>query len=366
MAGLVAYAFRPGPNLRAGSVKVGGSVGVARRLPGAYAVVYRDETHAAGETTVSTQKLWLRRPFESRSETWSGPPPGRRRLSYTVNALTRLSTGRITLAVPPGPAPDERRPDAFLPEATKRGYAQTREARRIIGRACRVYRIGGDPGIDSLKPLKRVGKDYSDVCVDAAGIVLEHVSFTDGKLLFRRVAAGVDENPPLNDDMFAVGKPSMGAAQGGGSARRADPASRPPGTFWALSRPLDGFRHAGRWAVVPPQSGFNDPIRRASIVAWVSDVYTRGSDVVVVEQGATLQGVEPFKDDPNAQDVDAGALGRGELLYGLRAAELQVKFKGGKFVRLIGTVPPSRLVEIAKDLRRESGGTLVYLDEGPS
>jgi hypothetical protein len=39
-----------------------------------------------------------------------------------------------------------------------------------------------------------------------------------------------------------------------------------------------------------------------------------------------------------------------------------VRLKGGRFVRVIGTVEPSRLLAVARSLEKVSGGNLVYLD----
>jgi hypothetical protein len=366
LTGIVVYVLWPAPNLRVGSVSVGdGSVRVAVRTPRSYRIVYRSELRTAGELTVTTERVWTRRPFESRLETWSGPPPGRKRLSVTVDALGRLNTGRAVFAVPPGPAATDRRPDVFLHDALRAGYAQARERRRVARRVCRVYRIGGDPGTDSLKPMRRVRRDYTDVCIDEAGLVLEEVGIVRGELTSRSIAVDIDEHPRLRKGLFRIGKPSIPAIQGGGSVRSVDPHSRSPGTFWEAPSAPAGLKHKGRYAVVPPQTGFNDPTARGRIVAWVSDVWARGPDVLVVEQGGTLEGADPFAADRNASRVRVGALGRGELAYSLRSSEVRVKLRGGHFVRVIGTLAPSRLLAFARSLEKRKGGALVYLDKGP-
>jgi hypothetical protein len=142
--------------------------------------------------------------------------------------------------------------------------------------------------------------------------------------------------------------------------------SRPPGEFWEFERPPKGFEHHGRYAVVPPQTGFDDPRQRQQLIAFTSDVWVDGVDAIVVEQGATLGGTAPFVADPNGVNLRFGSLGRGQLVYGLISTEVRVLKEGGKFVRVTGTVAPSRLVAAAGSLQKKAGGELVYLDEPPS
>src|SRR5205823_3628561 len=57
-----------------------------------------------------------------------------------------------------------------------------------------------------------------------------------------------------------------------------------------------GFVETGRYAVVPPQPRTPlDPSARLRLVSGVRDVYVRGADVIVVDQGGTLGGVAPFR-----------------------------------------------------------------------
>jgi hypothetical protein len=195
--------------------------------------------------------------------------------------------------------------------------------------------------------------------------VLEEVDFADGKLLNRRVTVEVEENARMPDRFFRTGKPEANVRQGGGSVRRVDPDSRPPGTFWEPSKGPVGFRRVGRYAVIPPQAGFGDPAQRSGIIAFTSDVWRHGIDVIVIEQGATLGGSAPFSRDPDARRVRVGALGRGEILYRLRPSEVRVLLKAGRFVRVVGTLTPSRLLAIARSLEKKPGGELVYLDKLP-
>jgi hypothetical protein len=59
--------------------------------------------------------------------------------------------------------------------------------------------------------------------------------------------------------------------------------------------------------------------------------------------------------------VDAGEVGRGELIYGLRTSEVRVPTDRGRVVRVRGTLAPSRLLEITRGLRPLPEGPLLRL-----
>jgi hypothetical protein len=363
LAAVAVYVLWPGPNLREGSAELSsGTVRVGERRPDSYRIVYRLESRAGGELVVSTERLWVRRPFESRQESWSGPPPGTKRTSTSINAFGRIRFNNAGFNVAPAPAPQDRRVDALLQEAERGGYVDVRELRRVAGRTCRIHRIAGEGQSGSLLRLEDDAETYSDTCLDEAGLALEEVSVVDGDLLTRKLAVEVDESPELDDEMFRPGEVELSVRQGGGSVKEAEPTSRPPGTFWELPDEPRGFERQGRYAVIPPQAGFDDPTQRSGIITFVTDVWVRGIDVLIIEQGATLGGRDPFAADPNARKVQVGELGRGEVLYGLRTSEVRVLRKGGKFVRVFGTLEPSRLLAFARSLEERPGGELVYLD----
>src|SRR5947208_12140993 len=119
---------------------------------------------------------------------------------------------------------------------------------------------------------------YTDLCIDGAGLVLEEVSFSSGKILLRRLAVEVDENPTLADSLFGVKGTPIDVRSGGGTIRALTPGSRTPGSFWELPSAPAGFAHMGRYAVIPPQAALANPQQRGSIVATVDDVWVDGPD----------------------------------------------------------------------------------------
>jgi hypothetical protein len=361
VVGVVMYLVRPSEDLRAGSVEVGEArVEVGDRIPRSYRIVYRSESRAGDDVVVNIEDVLVRRPFEARSVSRGVSGESR---TTTVNAFARLVNDRTTLAMGPSPAPLDRRPDVFLRAAVEAGYAEQREARRVARRQCRIFRMAGSPAEPSLERVSEAGDTYSEICVDGAGLVLEELNVTDGKMLTRRIATRIDLDPDVPKEAFDAGEPSLGVRQGGGSVRQMEPDSRPPGTFWELDDEPDGFEHRGRYVVVPPQTGFDDPTQRSNLVAFTSDVWVDGPDALVIEQGATLGGSEPFAEDLGADLVDAGELGDVEVVYGYLSVEVRALLGGGRFIRIFGTLPPDELIEIAKDMREEEGGTIEFVDE---
>src|SRR5205085_6614104 len=138
--------------------------------------------------------------------------------------------------------------------------------------------------------------------------------------------------------------------------------SRPPGlTFWEPSQAPAGFSHLGRFAVVPPQPPAGTRGPPAALSTAIDDVYGRGPDVIVVEQGpaAGARASQP----PGGQDVDLGALGQGRLVLSATAPSVTAVLSNNSFVRVSGTVPPGDLVAVARFLQPQPPGTIVTVPD---
>jgi hypothetical protein len=359
IAGVVTYVVWPGertlsfPTVPSTALPPG-RVDVAQRVPMSYRVVYRDDVSSGGEVTSSTDEVLVRRPFDASVTTRL--PTGQK--TSTVFAFSRYSVRGQVLNLPPGHPDPDLRPDASIREAISDGYATQRGRRRVAGRVCRVFRVDADPRASSLPRVHADATTYTDVCVDEAGLALQEDSYDGGDLVTRRVALRVDERPEIEARAFDLPRSHLDPSQAG-SIRTLEPDSRMPGgTFWELASEPDGFTALGRFAVVPPgQSGFTDPTQRGSITVFVSEVWTRGPDVFVVEQGAT-QGGTPFERDPNARSVSIPGVGTGELRYSLGSSEVRIRTSAVRFVRIRGTLPPSRLLALARSLEPKPGGPL--------
>ncbi|MGH2685159.1 MAG: hypothetical protein ACRDJP_06825 [Actinomycetota bacterium] len=333
--------------------------------PDSWRIVYTVE---AGDAIV-TDVVTVRRPFDSRLETYRGDKVEGEPGSVQVSAFARLrqqgAGGAPTvLAVPPGLAASDVRLDVVIPAALERGLLLLRAEDEVDGRPCRVYRSGQllTGGVLAV-PAE---DDYADSCVDAAGLVLQETLVSDGEMILRRTATDVEIDPETADEAFDAGEPTVPAASGGGSVRPLAPGTGRPGSFWVLDAPPDGFRSCGRFSVVPPQ--LTDPGGGADQrVASVAQVFVRGRDLLVVDQGATLQGDPPFEIG-RGEPADLGELGDGELVLGSQTSEARALLDGGGYVRVFGTLPPDDLLEIAGGLQVEdqSGPLDVLTDERPA
>ena len=342
---------------RDGSVRVDtpAAVQVGRPLD-AYAVEYRVEEQDGAKVRVTDATLTVDRPFRSRLETRDGKKVQSLRVADFAYLGTRDADGASTaLTAAPAAAPGEMRADLILPD---RG----REVRRVAGRDCQVHRFGA-PLLDG----DVVAGDTVDECIDGDGLVLEEVVHAHGAITRRWLARSVDMSPRTNTSMFRVPdvKPRP-AAEGGGSVQAVDPDTAPAGQFWRLDDRPAGFALQGRYAVVPPQKARpDDPVTRAEVVAGIVDVFTRGSDVLLIDQGGTLGQIPPFGTKAGSELVDLGVLAKtAESFLVPTGAEVRALIPPGRYVKVSGSLPEARLVAIARTLEPIDGTGLTYLGYG--
>lgn len=353
---------------REGSEEVAGAPDVeVTGSPASYRIVYRVED-VGEEIAYRTDVVSVRRPWESRLESRSGRPPGDEELSTQVATFGQRinrAPGQDPAVIELGPVlpASDLRLEPVLGPAVAAGRLERREVREVLGRRCQVYRAGDYLSAAAIAPATTAL--FADSCVDAAGLLLEEVLFSEGDAIARRVAVEVDESPPLDDDLFPTGEPSVDASKGGGSMQRLVDGTSTPGTFYVADAVPEGFVAVGRWSVVPPQAeNFGEDITREGFRrAQVSDVYERGTDVLVLEQGATLQGAPPFEIDPTNPTVDLGALGTGEVRFSALGNQVRALLPGGKFVQATGTLAPDELAAVLRSLRATEGTELQVADD---
>lgn len=316
-------------------------------LPASYRITYRVQD---GDRT-TMEVLSVERPFDSRLETFDGEDVRGRPDMVEINTLGRSAreggrSGRLAVAVPPGLAPaDVRVEHALGSDVLERGERKT-----IVDRECQVFRTG-----QSLRLVELVAGDDVEVCIDAAGLVLEE---RDGDR--RRTAIEVELDVEAS---FDVGTRTVPVLDGGGAVQPLSDDSRPPGTFWELGDDLP-LPHAGRYAVVPPQpDAFTDATLRGRRIATTTDVLTDGFDLVVIDRGGTLEGIDVIGEDDEGQTVDVGDLGEGTLRRTSFGAEITVALDAGQFIRVSGTLPTDELVAVARGLHEVDGGELTPVGE---
>src|SRR4029077_20589120 len=100
-----------------------------------------------------------------------------------------------------------------------------------------------------------------------------------------------------------------------------------------------------------------------SLVVSIDDVYVRGANALVIEQGSTVSDAK-FSPPSGGADVDLGpVLGHGQLLLSASASEVAAEpHEGNRFVRIIGTLTPDALIVIARSMRLEPAGTMRPLE----
>jgi len=330
-------------------------------VPIAYHVVYRVTTGSV----VSTEELWVHRPFEAEDLTFSGTAGQGQPLSSIVTRLGRqlVRAGGTPGVFEPSPAPAsfDVRLDAVATSAISTRALVALGDRVVAGRDCRVYRSARSLSSTTLAGAPTAA-DHVDSCVDSQGVLLEERRVVKGKLVQERRAVTVGVGAGVSHSYVTTGT-HIPFNQGGGTVVTISDSSRPPGSpFWELPRPPAGFAHLGRFAVVPPQPGAAQGPSKAALVTAIDDVFVHGADAVIVEQGQTV-GAAPFRPPAEGTDVETGRLGRGRLVLSATASSVTLLTNRSSFVRVSGTVPPQQLTEVASSLVQQPPGTIVTVPD---
>jgi len=343
-------------NVRAGSKEVDGPPVRITHIAKSYRLNYEITTYAQKKPTVTTERVWVKRPFDSRIETWRGPAPGTSRLSVRLSRFGVLtsessSAAPLRLAIPPSVAAGDLRVDAAVGDAVKRDVVVRRERREVYGRPCQVYRAGDTILAGDIQRYKNDPKNYADFCIDRNGLVIEEMWYSKGALLRRRVARMVKIAPRISSSVFeAKVKETPGIDPG--EIERVDRTSVGRHPLWALPKTPKGFTNRGRYGVrissaAVPQSSQLFPV---SGPASTTDVYTRGADLLLVDQDPSLASYVRSDSRPK-EKVKLGRLRNGVLIVDARMSEVRGETEDGSFVRVLGTLPPSELLKIARGLR---------------
>lgn len=334
---------------------------------GPYAVTYVVEDLLSSAQPQTGERLVVRPPFESVLDQATAPPPIDEVTARQVSVLDRLRIGGLddplVIHRIPGIAVSEIRVRPILDAAIDAGLLEVLGQREVAGRRCQVVRTATLLGAAELQPITEA--EHADSCLDADGILLEEVLHLDGEAVLRRVAVEVDTEVEPVDGDFDAGTVIAPVDQGGGSVLPVSPDAGSLGPFWVLpddSVP-EGFELVGRFGVIPPQPERFSDESKGSPIAGTADVWRRGVDAIVVWQGGTQGRDRPYASIEHALEVDGGPLGDGELLLGATSTELRFAFDGGRFVHVIGSLPPDELAAVARAMIETEGTGLVYLDD---
>jgi hypothetical protein len=216
----------------------------------------------------------------------------------------------------------------------------------VNGRSCQVYRAGGPVSAGDITPYKAGAGEYADVCVDRHGLVLEEAWTSKAKLIRRRVAVRLAVNVSFDDEEFRIPIPSSAASLQGRVQRVQTTAP-----IWGPTRIPSGYRSLGRYAVaVPsiaiPQSPGGAP---GPSISSISEVFVNGPDLLVVDQDPSLARYIESDDRP-ARPVRDSPLRNAELVIDARMSEVRGGTAEGSAVRVLGSLRPSLLVELARSM----------------
>lgn len=344
--------------------------------PTAYRVVYLVHDWAGGTLVESTDVLTVERPYRGRLEVRGAEDESAR--SVTTTDFGRVSlhgadAEALLLDTPPALAVADLRLDAVLEGAADEGLVERREHREVSDLTCQVVRTREPLAAGTLGAEPPSSTDYSESCIAANGLVLEEIWVTEGRLLRRRLAIELDTDPVVEADAFGAFGRHLEPREGGGSVRPVDPTTSPAGgVFWDGLTVPQGFGLRGRYAVVPPQRSevgedavLENPVTTTSKnrIGAVADVWERGIDILILEQGGSADGSKVFELEAGRPVFEVAGLGTGQVIHDGRVSELRFPLESGRYLRLLGTLPIDQLKNAASSLRAvPEGSGLVYLD----
>ena len=372
---LIAIAVIGAAAAAAATYLLSGSTARARPVAGtplAYHVVYRVTVGGS----VSTESVWVSRPFESVQVDSEGSVNYLTLVDRLGSQVTAASTAQpFVERVPAAASPTDVRPDVVIQPARQAGLIKFIGQSVVAGRDCTTYRSASSLRAGILAPAG-AGGNYTDTCIANDGIVLRETAYKGGVVASDRVAVNVTEGSSSvrGADFGLSGSPTP-VIQGGGAFAPLTLTSRSPGLNWAPSYIPSGFREVGRYAVIPPQpqvfgqidaGGSTSGELPGSTVTEVDDVWVRGADVIVMEQGQTIDG-SSFSAPSGAEAVELGALGTGQLQFTGTGPILTAEPASGRhFIRLSATLDPATLLRMARSIVTAPPGTLTTIPQKAS
>jgi hypothetical protein len=277
-----------------------------------YRVVYRLTETAGQEPLIQTEVLEVNRPFQARTETRQGAPPGgeiltaaitNREFFWTLRAGSEVSVG---LRRAPGMAHRDISV-RVLREAVKAGRARYLGGGRELGRSCLRF-VWGDMRPSAIVPPK--AHERVESCVSMDGILLREEWYLQDRLVVTRRAVEVDTAPTLDPAHFKEGDTP-------------DPAS----SASQLASSTQVFTENRKLETQPPQpsipAGFA-PDRKGTLFDSAGgqgiprnsyfESFVRGVDVITVEQGS-LQSARPPWTDTEGLPLSRRSIGQGRIVF---------------------------------------------------
>lgn len=331
----------------------------------AYKVTYRVDAYSEdGTDTVTTQDFAIRRPFDSRIVSKADAPPGGEEqwsVTSAIGSYQQSTQAADATAVVSAPitALGDYRLDSSLPDLVADGSFVLGDRRTLLGRQCQVYRTGST--LESYTVTAPTETDYSDVCIDAAGLMLEELSVASGQVTQHQIATAVDPAADVVDDDFTISATPTALADGGSELEDIDTATAPVAGFWSFAEAPTGYefqhRYVLRQSIAAPAdtsdtSDTSGTTAAASTIVVESyvDVFVNGANVVTVRQGPSS--VDPGFDASVSQDASTANLGAVKTASGVTGSVISATPTSPTdwFILVTGTIPRSDLVAMVEQL----------------
>ena len=353
------------------TVSVGDGLITISTPPSTYNLTYRIETFGDDGQSTTTEDTTVRRPFDGSVASKEGEPPGAAEQwhalsNFGVYSDTTAGTGangeqsgsttRVQKALPQSALGDFRL-DATLDDLITAGTFVRGETRSVLGRNCQVYRTGQP--LESFGVAAATETDYTDACIDEAGLMLEEVSVQSGKLATRLIATQVTTTPTITDTTFAITGTPTALADGGTELNPIDAATAPAPVYWRLDAPPDGYTLQGRYVLRHAANPTTDATGTTTttvagtaptIVDSYVDVYVAGINTIIVTQGPSAG--EPSAPTTGGITGDVGTLGATTTVAGLTGSTLVAHptTPDGWYLHVAGTVNLATIQQIAQSL----------------
>ena len=318
--------------------------------PEAYRVVY-EVTTPEGR---GRDELVVHRPFgSSRTERGVDGEVVTQRIAARGLVVTVAGGEATALETAIAPAADDLRLDRFADRLVAAGRLQRGDDGQVGGRPCRRLVEPDAVATDGTGGADRVPVRI-ERCVDAQGIVLEErITTIGGQAVRTRRAVELD----LGDDVPAIDRPDvepLPPEQGGGQVEDLEDVegSTEIVVGWRIRVP-EGWARVGSYVVQP--AAVADGAGGAGTAALVTEVWRRGPDLLLLDQGRTLGGATPFDPATAVEDLQLEGVGPATLAVEPRLAEVRFAGTEGGFIRVAGTLPIDELVAVAATLERTAG-----------
>lgn len=160
----------------------------------------------AGTGRVTTTVIEIDRPYRARLRTFEGDGATGRLLDGTiwtedgVHVITPDGTVQTAQRTAPGPPGIDLRLDVVVPFAVEQGLAVVDGTDELAGRPCTVVLTAAP--LDAATPAPVTADEEVRSCVDEAGRLLADTWTIDGEVIRQRTAVGIEDGPPLTDDLL--------------------------------------------------------------------------------------------------------------------------------------------------------------------